>query len=168
MFTQATQATANSRCISEHDPKDPYSEQGYTGIARLLNIARDAIKAANEFAKTLPPSPSNGCRKRFALYEEDDFEEYVSRHCFAVVDEQQRLKRIRSEKFKEDVKRRGGFTPFHKSVEEEEGEVEPNDEEYNAQYIPPFSPIQFTEGRSYTPPPATQSEWRYSPHDPDA
>ncbi len=167
MSTQDTQTATSYRCITEHDPKDPYYEKGYTAIAKLLKTARYAIQAANELAKTLPPSPSNGCRKRFALYEMDDIEEYMNRNCYPIEDEKDRVKRLRSEEFKKDVKARGGLTPFHKSdeIEEiEEGEATPCD-------LPAASPINYVEGRSYTPdytPPSSPLQRCYSPYDPDA
>lgn len=166
-----TQGTdMSSRCISLRDPAESFNEyKGCGRINELLQLAYDAIQHANYEAEKLPPS-GNGFKRRFTLYAEDDVDEYYER--------------TRRNKFREEVKRRGGYTVAphfsdYKSDDDfEEGEVAADE-----LYRPAFSPVQFyVEGGSYTPdhtPPASPREEYYSPegspslpcyspHDPDA
>ena len=151
--TQGTQTTSSFICITKYNPPDLDDEN--KKINEFLQIAGEAIDNANQCAENLQPS-SNGFKKRIVVCVEDDIEE----HC----------KRIRREKFQEEVKMRGGYTFAAKLIyrksdasddELEEGEVRQDEE-----YIPAFSPIQFVEGRSYTPdftPPISPNEGPYRP-----
>lgn len=157
-----TQGTdMNSRCISLSDPTESYDEyKGYKRINELLQIAFDAIQHANHEAENLPPS-SDGFKRKFAIYAEDDIDEYHDR--------------TRSKNFQAEVKKRGYYTYAAKLFELDDGDVSDDEAPLpEPAYRPAFSPVQletFVEGQSYTPdhtPPTSPQERCYSPYNPDA